>query len=68
MTTYTLSANQIVQVKVRGTGETLGHASRQLLSNNIEAYENTIPSMLSDRLRNAKFAGPENPQTGLAAE
>ncbi|MDD4890789.1 MAG: alpha-L-arabinofuranosidase C-terminal domain-containing protein [Phycisphaerae bacterium] len=53
---------------VRATGGLLGRASEQLLSNNIEAYENTIPAMLSDRLRNPKFAGPENPQTGLAAE
>jgi hypothetical protein len=50
------------------TGSSLGHASAQLLSNNIEAYENTVPSLLSDRLRNPKFAGPENVQTGLAAE
>jgi alpha-L-arabinofuranosidase len=68
MTTDVLSQSRIVQVRVRETGESLGHASKQLLSNNIEAYENTIPSMLSDRLRNAKFAGPENLQTGIAAE
>lgn len=53
---------------IRATGSVLGRASSQILANNIEAYENTIPSMLSDRLRNAKFAGPANPQTGLAAE
>lgn len=57
-----------MNVTVRSIGGVLGRASRQLLSNNIEAYENTIPSMLSDRLRNPKFAGPENPQTGVAAE
>lgn len=57
-----------MDARVMYTGKTLGHASEQLLSNNIEAYENTIPSMLSDRLRNPKFAGPENMQTGLAAE
>ena len=32
---------------------------KYVLSNNIEAYETTIPAMCSDRLRNAKFAGPE---------
>ncbi len=53
---------------VCGTGEILCRASEQLISNNIEAYENTIPSMLSDRLRNSKFSGPENVQTGIAAE
>lgn len=57
-----------MNVTIRATGGSLGRASAQLLSNNIEAYENTIPSMLSDRLRNPKFAGPENAQTGLAAE
>ncbi len=53
---------------IRANGETHGLASVQLLGNNIEAYENTVPSMLSDRLRNAKFSGPENPQTGIAPE
>jgi alpha-L-arabinofuranosidase len=57
-----------MQVIVSATGAVFGRASEQLLSNNIEAYENTFPAMLSDRLRNAKFAGPENPQTGIAAE
>lgn len=57
-----------MQAIVRATGGILGHAGAQILSNNIEAYENTIPSMLSDRLRNGKFTGPENPQTGIAAE
>ena len=57
-----------MKVSIRATGGLLGLAGRQLLSNNIEAYENTIPAMLSDRLRNPKFAGPENLQTGLAAE
>ena len=46
----------------------VGTASAQLLANNIEVYENTIPAMLSDRLRNPKFAGPANPQTGIATE
>jgi alpha-L-arabinofuranosidase len=62
------SRPKVSHVKVRATGESLGPAGLQLLSNNIEAYENTLPSMLSDRLRNAKFAGPENQQTGIAAE
>ena len=57
-----------MNVRIRATGGLLGRAGHQLLSNNIEAYENTIPSMLSDRLRNPKFSGPENAQTGLAAE
>ncbi len=57
-----------MKVNISATGKTLGKASAQLLSNNIESYENTIPSMLSDRLRNAKFAGPVNLQTGVAAE
>ncbi len=60
--------NPIMNIQIRATGTSLGRASHQLLSNNIEAYENTIPSMLSDRLRNPKFAGPENLQTGIAAE
>ena len=57
-----------MQISIRPTGSIHGRAGEKLLSNNIEAYENTIPSMLSDRLRNPKFSGPENPQTGLAAE
>jgi len=57
-----------MKVTVRATGAVLGHASEQLLSNNIEAYETTIPELLSDRLRNPKFAPPENPQTGVALE
>ncbi len=57
-----------MMITIRANGNTLGTASAQLLGNNIEAYENTIPSMLSDRLRNPKFAGPENAQTGIAAE
>lgn len=57
-----------MKVTIQTDGAVLCSASHQLLSNNIEAYENTIPSMVSDRLRNPKFAGPENPQTGIAAE
>ncbi|MCE5260098.1 MAG: hypothetical protein LLG44_13725 [Chloroflexi bacterium] len=57
-----------MSASIRYTGRSLGPVSSQLLGNNIEAYENTIPSMLSERLRNPKFAGPENPQTGIAAE
>lgn len=53
---------------VKATGRILGRAGKQVLSQNIEAYENTVPAMLSDRLRNPKFSGPENPQTGIAAE
>lgn len=53
---------------IRPTGASLGQASAQLLGNNIEAYENTVPALLSDRLRNPKFSGPENQQTGIAAE
>jgi hypothetical protein len=56
-----------MQISITPTGRILGHANEQLLSNNIEAYENTIPCMLSDRLQNAKFSGPENQQTGVAA-
>ncbi|MEK7415986.1 MAG: alpha-L-arabinofuranosidase C-terminal domain-containing protein, partial [Planctomycetota bacterium] len=55
-----------MHVTITPTGASLGHASAQLLGNNIEAYENTVPALLSDRLRNSKFAGPENPQTGIA--
>lgn len=57
-----------MKISVRVTGKTLASASAQLLSNNIECYENTVPCMLSDRLRNPKFSGPENMQTGIAAE
>ncbi len=57
-----------MHIGVKATGGLYGRASQQLLSNNIEAYEDTIPSMLSDRLRNPKFGGPENLQTGMAAE
>lgn len=49
--------------------KTVSHtASDMLLGSNIEAYENNIPWMLSDRLRNPKFAGPADPQTGIAQE
>jgi len=57
-----------MQTTLRSTGNIQHHASELLLGNNIEAYENTIPSLLSDRLRNPKFAGPEHHQTGLAPE
>ncbi len=57
-----------MKASIRITAKTLCRAGRQILSSNIEAYENTIPAMLSDRLRNPKFAGPENPQTGIATE
>jgi hypothetical protein len=33
-----------MNVTICATGGSLGRASAQLLSNNIEAYENTIPS------------------------
>ncbi len=57
-----------MQAKIHSTHRILGRASKQLLSNNIEVYEHTVPQMLSDRLRNGKFASPENPQTGVASE
>lgn len=57
-----------MKTTIRATGKILNPVSRQLLGNNIECYENTIPCMLSDRLRNAKFAGPANHQTGIAPE
>jgi len=57
-----------MNVTIQKTDKRLGRASDQLLGSNIECYENTVPNMLSDRLRNSKFAGPENPQTGIAAE
>lgn len=57
-----------MQVNIRFAGSVLGRAGEQILSSNIEGYEDTIPSMLSDRLRNPKFAGPEDAQTGLAAQ
>jgi|GEM_PF-1157295 len=50
------------------TDKRIGRASERILGNNIEAYENTVPRMLSDRLRNPKFAGPGNHQTGIATE
>lgn len=57
-----------MKVTLTNTGRTLGRAGVQLLGNNLEAYQNTFPSLLSNRLRNPKFSGPENPQTGIAAE
>ena len=57
-----------MSLKVVTSGKRVARATAQLLGNNIEAYETTIPSMLSNRLRNPKFTGPENPQTGIAAE
>ncbi len=56
-----------VHASVRRTGRVLGSASRQVLGTNIDAYEHTIPSLLSDRLVNPKLAGPEHLQTGVAA-
>ncbi len=56
-----------MRIRIQATGKTLARAGEQLLGNNIECYENTVPCMLSDRLRNPKFAGPENMQTGIAA-
>ncbi len=57
-----------MSVSILSTGGLLGRAGTQLLGNNIECYETTVPCMLSDRLRNPKFSGPENMQTGIAAE
>lgn len=53
---------------IRATGGSYGRASEKLLSNNLDTYENAVPAMLSDRLRNPKFSGPADPQTGLAPE
>ncbi len=50
------------------TNKRIARANEKLLGNNIEGYENTIPSMLSNRLRNPKFAGRGNYQTGVAEE
>ena len=55
-----------MSLKVTTSGKRVARASAQLLGNNIECYENTIPSMLANRLRNPKFTGPENHQTGIA--
>ncbi len=57
-----------MEIQIHSSGKTLAKAGGQLLSNNIECYENTVPCMLSDRLRNPKFSGPENAQTGIAVE
>lgn len=57
-----------MKVIIQKTDKRPGRASAQLLGSNIECYENTVPCMLSDRLRNPKFTGPENTQTGIAAE
>ena len=58
----------MMKTNIQVENTAVGTASAQLLANNIEVYENTIPAMLSDRLRNPKFAGPANPQTGIATE
>ena len=55
-----------IQISVAAPERHVAHTG--LLGENIEAYENTIPAMLSDRVRNTKFCGPENHQTGLAPE
>ena len=41
-----------MSLKVVTSGKRVARATAQLLGNNIEAYETTIPSMLSNRLRN----------------
>ena len=50
------------------TDKRVARATELIIGNNIEAYENTVPRMLSNRLRNPKFAGPGNHQTGIAPE
>ena len=55
-----------MKTTISTTGKRIARASAQILGNNIEGYENTIPEMLSDRLRNPKFAGRGNHQTGIA--
>lgn len=57
-----------MKTTISTTGKRIARASAQILGNNIEAYENTVPCMLSNRLRNPKFASPMNLQTGIAAE
>lgn len=60
--------NEPLSVAIRATGGSHGRAGAKVLSNNLDAYENAVPAMLSDRLRNPKFSGPADPQTGLAPE
>lgn len=55
-----------MEATVRISDRVLHRADEMRLGSNIEAYENTIPWMLSDRLRNPKFSLPEDPQTGIA--
>ncbi|MCJ8329912.1 MAG: hypothetical protein HRT89_12855, partial [Lentisphaeria bacterium] len=42
------------------------HVSTLILGQNIETCLDTVPGLLSDRLKNPKFLGPPHPMTGLA--
>lgn len=55
-----------MDIKIRSDGQPTHRVEDTLLGQNLEAVSSFIAAMTSDRLDNPKFAGPADPQTGIA--
>ena len=55
-----------MKVTIELAGEPGHDVPAALLGENLEAGLGRVPALLSDRLRNPKFVGPADPQTGVA--
>jgi alpha-N-arabinofuranosidase len=55
-----------MQADIRIHDQPTFDVSEMILGHNIEAYDDTIAGLLSDRIDNAKFLGPADVQTGIA--
>jgi len=57
-----------MKVEVASTGRPVADVREMILGQNVEMCITTADGLLSDRLRNSKFAGPPHRMTGLAPE
>lgn len=55
-----------MDVIIRRHGQPTHYVEETLLGQNLEAVSSLITAMTSERLSNPKFAGPADPQTGIA--
>lgn len=55
-----------MKIKLQCSGQPMHCVEDTLLGQNLEAVSSFITAMTSERFRNPKFAGPANPQTGIA--
>jgi alpha-N-arabinofuranosidase len=61
-----LGAQPSYKVRLRRAGAPAHSIADTLLGQNLEAYTFAMSAMMADRLANPKFAGPADPQTGIA--